>query len=157
METGNTNSELYKLRIEILLSRQGILLNSLNINTSLTCFLLLFYQDSQNVRGIFLDMSKLTKSISLDSSTFIDMRNLRYLKIYNSCCPRQCIADCKVHFPKGLEFPLEEVRYLHWLKFPFKELPTDFRPENLVDLRLPHSNIERVWKGYKVCLHVPSF
>ncbi|XP_010441762.1 PREDICTED: disease resistance-like protein CSA1 [Camelina sativa] len=105
--------------------------------------------DAHNVRGIFLDMSKLTKSISLDDSTFIYMHNLRYLKIYDSCCSRQCIAESKVHFPEGLEFRFGEVRYLHWLKFPLKELATDFRPKNLVDLRLPHSNIERVWEGVK--------
>ncbi|XP_023643371.1 uncharacterized protein LOC17875362 isoform X2 [Capsella rubella] len=105
--------------------------------------------DAHNVRGIFLDMSKLTKSISFDCSTFIDMCNLRYMKIYDSCCPRQCMSDCKLQFPEGLEFSLKEVRYFHWVKFPLKELPTDFRPENLVDLRLPHSNIERVWEGVK--------
>ncbi|KAL1222980.1 Disease resistance-like protein CSA1 [Cardamine amara subsp. amara] len=105
--------------------------------------------DAHYVRGIFLDMSKLTKSIYLDSSTFIDMRNLRYLKIYDSCCPRQCKANGKLCFSDGLEFPLEDVQYLHWLKFPLKELPTDFIPRNLVDLRLPHSKIERVWEGVK--------
>ncbi|ESQ46425.1 hypothetical protein EUTSA_v10000021mg [Eutrema salsugineum] len=105
--------------------------------------------DVNNVRGIFLDTSNLTKSMCLDISTFIDMRNLRYMKIYDSCCLRQCKADCKLHFPDGLEFPLEEIRYLHWVKFPLEELPPDFRPENLVDLRLPYSKITRVWEGEK--------
>ena len=88
------------------------------------------------------------------------MRNLRYMKIYDSCCSRRCKnQDCKLYFPDGLEFPLEEVRYLHWVKFPLDELPPDFRPENLVDLRLPNSNITRVWEGEKVflrvlCIHV---
>lgn len=106
--------------------------------------------DAKNVRGIFLDTSKLEKSICLDISTFTDMRNLRYMKIYDSCCSRRCKnQDCKLYFPDGLEFPLEEVRYLHWVKFPLDELPPDFRPENLVDLRLPYSNITRVWEGEK--------
>ncbi|KAG7567538.1 NB-ARC [Arabidopsis thaliana x Arabidopsis arenosa] len=105
--------------------------------------------DTNNVRGIFLDTSKLTKSMCLDISTFTDMRNLRYMKIYDSCCPRQCKAECKLNFPDGLEFPLGEVRYLHWVKFPLEELPPEFRPENLVDLRLPYSKITRVWEGEK--------
>lgn len=113
-------------------------------------------QDAKNVRGIFFDTSKLRKSMWLDRSTFTHMPNLRYIKIYDSCCSRQCKnQDCfKLDFPDGLQFPLEEVRYLHWVKFPLEKLPPDFRPENLVDLRLPYSNITRVWEGKKVCLCV---
>ncbi|VVB08027.1 unnamed protein product [Arabis nemorensis] len=104
---------------------------------------------ANKVRGIFLDTSKLTESMCLDNSTFINMHNLRYLKIYDSCCPRQCKADCNLYFPDGIELPLEEIRYLHWVEFPLEELPLDFKPENLVDLRLPYSKIERVWEGVK--------
>ncbi|CAH8333591.1 unnamed protein product [Eruca vesicaria subsp. sativa] len=107
------------------------------------------HQETNNVRGIFLDMSEVEKDIVLDSMTFTNLRNLRYLKIYESCCPRQCKSNCKLHFPDGFELPLEEVRYLHWVKFPLEELPPDFKPENLVDLRLPYSKIERVWEGVK--------
>ncbi|KFK21893.1 hypothetical protein AALP_AAs74023U000200 [Arabis alpina] len=106
-------------------------------------------REASNVRGIFLDMSEVTENIALESMTFTSMPNLRYLKIYDSCCPQQCKAECKLYFPDGLEFPLEKVRYLHWVKFPLEELPPDFRPENLVDLRLPYSKIERVWEGVK--------
>ena len=107
------------------------------------------------MRGIFLDMSEVRKkNIALKPSTFTNMHNLRYLKIYDSYCPRLCKADCRLNFPPGLEFPLKEVRYLHWLNFPLEELPSDFRPDNLVDLRLPYSNIKRVWEGVKVRLHV---
>lgn len=118
-----------------------------------TCFLLNF-QDKNNVRGLFLDMSKVRKNIALKRSTFTNMYNLRYLKIYDSYCPQQCKADCSLNFPHGLVFPLKEVRYLHWLKFPLEELPSDFRPDNLVDLRLPYSSIKRIWGGVKVRLHV---
>ncbi|KAL0760866.1 hypothetical protein Bca101_077016 [Brassica carinata] len=104
---------------------------------------------TDDVRGIFLDMSEATKNIPLERMTFINMCNLRYLKIYDSSCPRQCKSDCKLCFPDGLLFPLEEIRYLHWVKFPLEELPPDFKPRNLVDLRLPYSKIERVWEGVK--------
>lgn len=102
------------------------------------------------MRGIFLDQSEVTKSIALERMTFRNMGNLRYLKVYDSCCPRQCKSDSKLYFPDGLGFPLEEIRYLHWLKFPLRELPSDFKPENLVDLRLPYSKISHVWEGIKV-------
>lgn len=109
------------------------------------------------MRGIFLDMSKVAESIALERMTFTNMLNLRYLKIYDSCCHRLCKADCKLYFHDGLKFPLQEVRYLHWLKFPLEELPSDFNPKNLVDLRLPYSKIVHVWNGVKVCLPMPSF
>lgn len=109
------------------------------------------------MRGIFLDISEIMDSIALECMTFTDMRNLLYLKIYDSSCSRHCKADCNLYFPDGLDFPLKEVRYLHWVKFPLQELPPDFRPVNLVDLRLPYSKIERVWEGVKVCFLVPIF
>lgn len=104
------------------------------------------------MRGIFLDMSELKKKLPLEKCTFSGMHNLRYLKFYNSCCYRECEADCKLNFPEGLEFTLDEVRYLYWLKFPLKKLPKDFNPKNLTDLNLPYSEIEEVWEGVKVCL-----
>lgn len=118
-------------------------------------FFNLLSQEANNVRGIFFDMSEVIQSIALERTTFINMRNLRYLKIYESCCPRKGKSDCKLQFPDGLDFSVEEVRYFHWLKFPLEELPTDFRPENLVDLRLPYSKLKRLWEGVKVCYSVP--
>lgn len=109
------------------------------------------------MRGIFLDMSELKKKLPLDRSTFIKMRNLRYLKFYSSRCDRECEADCKLNFPDGLEFPLDKIRYLYWLKFPMKKLPKDFNPKNLTDFNLPYSEIEEVWEGVKVCVSLFEF
>ncbi|KAF3489897.1 hypothetical protein F2Q69_00055318 [Brassica cretica] len=94
-------------------------------------------------------MSEVMQSIAMERMTFINMSNLRYLKIYETCCPGKSETDCKLQFPDGFHFPLEEIRYFHWLKFPLEELPRDFKPENLVDLRLPYSNVERLWKDVK--------
>ncbi|CAN7133254.1 unnamed protein product [Brassica rapa subsp. narinosa] len=102
-----------------------------------------------SVRGIFLDMSELKEKLPLDRCTFTEMRNLRYLKFYSSRCHRECEADCKLNFPEGLDFPLDEVRYLFWLKFPLKKLPKDFNPKNLTDLNMSFSEIEELWEGVK--------
>ncbi|CAH8344265.1 unnamed protein product [Eruca vesicaria subsp. sativa] len=77
------------------------------------------------------------------------MGNLGYLKFYSSRCHRECEADSILSFPEGLEFPLDEVRYFYWLKFPLKKLPKDFNPKNLTDLNLPYSEIEEIWEGVK--------
>lgn len=103
-------------------------------------------------------MNEMKREMSLDSRTFEPMCDLRYLKIYNSShCPQQCTPRSKINLPDELNFPLKEVRYLHWLEFPLKEIPPDFNPQNLVDLKLPYSKIERIWsddrhKEHKVCL-----
>jgi hypothetical protein len=110
-----------------------------------------------NVRGIFLDLSEVKVETSLDREHFKNMRNLRYLKLYNSHCPHECLTNNKINMPDGLELPLKEVRCLHWLKFPLEELPNDFDPINLVDLKLPYSEIERLWDGVKVCLFIKCF
>ncbi|XP_010492764.1 PREDICTED: disease resistance-like protein CSA1 [Camelina sativa] len=106
-----------------------------------------------NVRSVFLDLSDITRKMSFHSSAFAKMRDLRYLKIYSTNCSRDCDHDIKddtkLNFPEGIQLPLNEVRCLHWLKFPWKELPQDFNPFNLVDLKLPYSKIERVWEDNK--------
>ncbi|CAN8290254.1 unnamed protein product [Cochlearia groenlandica] len=102
------------------------------------------------VRGMLLDVSKLKEEIAIATNKLALMPNLRYIKIFDSSCPRQCkavdVVGCKVHLPDELELPLTNIRYLHWLKYPSKQLPSDFKPENLIDLRLPYSKIERIWE-----------
>ncbi|KAJ0252653.1 Disease resistance protein RPS4B [Hirschfeldia incana] len=102
-----------------------------------------------NIRGIFLDLYELKNETCLESDHFSKMHNLRYLKFYNSHCPQECNTDNKINIPDGLTLPLKEVRCLHWLKFPLEELPDDFNPIKLVDLKLSYSEIERLWEGVK--------
>ncbi|CAL9241827.1 unnamed protein product [Arabidopsis halleri] len=105
--------------------------------------------EATKVRGIFLDMSEVPKEMKLGSDTFKEMNDLRYLKFFDSSCPKECEADCNLNFPNGLRFTLEKIRYLHWLKFPLKIFPRSFNPKNLIDLKLPYSQLEQVWKGEK--------
>ncbi|CAE6215841.1 unnamed protein product [Arabidopsis arenosa] len=119
-----------------------------------TLYLKRLKKGKNKVRGIFLDMSKFggINGIPLKANRFIkrlDQQNLRYLKIYDSLCPQRCEKDCKVNLPDELEFPFPEIRYFHWLKFPLTELPSDFNPNNLIDLRLPYSKIKHVWEDAK--------
>lgn len=63
---------------------------------------------------------------------------------------------CKLHLPQGLQYLSDELRYLHWHGYPLKMLPSNFTPENLIELNLLYSRIERLWKGKKVCKVVPT-
>lgn len=93
------------------------------------------------------------KEMALDNEFFVGMSCLRYLKVYNSRYPIECKAYCRLNVPDGFEFPRDNiVRYLDWVKFPGKELPSDFDPKNLIDLRLRYSTITSVWNSAKVCI-----
>ncbi|KAG2301819.1 hypothetical protein Bca52824_030470 [Brassica carinata] len=107
-------------------------------------------EGNDKVRGYVLDMSKI-EEVPLNSQTFVDMSSLRYLKVYNSFIPRHFEAECKLNLPDEIEFPKDNiVRYFDWMNFLGKELPSDFEPKNLIDLRLPYSKITRLWNCAKI-------
>ncbi|KAL0684808.1 hypothetical protein Bca4012_051656 [Brassica carinata] len=96
------------------------------------------------VRGIILDMSNMEEK-PLDNQAFVSMSSLLYLKVYYSLCSMHSKAGCKLNLPDGIYFPKDSIlRYLDWMRFPRKELPSDFEPMNLIDLRLPYSKIKCV-------------
>ncbi|CAH2051496.1 unnamed protein product [Thlaspi arvense] len=105
--------------------------------------------DRDSVKGISVDMSELIDKLTFDSDIFSDMCNLRYLKVYNSHCSRDCDDDCKLNLPEGLKWSMENLRYLYWLQFPLKKLPKAINPKNLIELNLPYSKITRLWKDTK--------
>jgi Leucine-rich repeat (LRR) protein len=105
--------------------------------------------EMDNVMGILLDVSEMDNNMTLDSKFFSEMCNLRYLKVYNSQCSRDCDVGCKLTFPDGLKCSMENVRYLYWLQFPLKKLSKAFNPKNLIELNLPYSKITRLWKESK--------
>jgi hypothetical protein len=43
-----------------------------------------------------------------------------------------------------------ELRYVEWDEYPFKCLPSNFQPDELVELILKYSNITQLWKDRKV-------
>ncbi|CAF2096583.1 unnamed protein product [Brassica napus] len=100
-----------------------------------------------NIRGIFLDTSKLG-AMRLRAKAFKGMYNLKYLKIYDSRCSRGCESEVKLHFREGLDFLPNGLKYLHWHGYPLQSIP-DIDLKNLVDLKLPHSKLEEIWDGDK--------
>ncbi|KAH0899056.1 hypothetical protein HID58_048624 [Brassica napus] len=107
-------------------------------------------EGKDKVRGIILDMSNMEEK-PLDNQAFVSMSSLLYLKVYYSLCPTHSKAGCKLNLPDGIYFPKDNIlRCLDWMRFPGKELPSDFEPMNLIDLRLPYSKIKCVWDCAKV-------
>lgn len=94
-------------------------------------------------------MSKI-REIRINSKAFADMPNLRLLKFYMPKHLEDLDIVSRVHLPEGLEYLSDELRYFHWHGYPLKTLPLNFCPENLIELNLPYSKVEKVWEGKKV-------
>ncbi|KAL5778565.1 hypothetical protein ACOSQ2_009302 [Xanthoceras sorbifolium] len=98
---------------------------------------------TETVMGISLDMSKI-RDVHVKPDTFSKMHKLRFLKFYSA---RNGENDNKVHAFQGSEYVSDELRYLHWHNCPLRSLQSNFNPENLVVLNMPHSNVEQLWNG----------
>ncbi|XP_056859060.1 disease resistance protein RPP2B-like [Raphanus sativus] len=100
------------------------------------------------VRGIFFNMSNVEK-IKLSPDVFMRMSNLKFLKFHNSHCSQWCDNDHKFQFCEGLDHFPDELVYLHWQGYPYNCLPSEFNPEELVDLNLRYSHIKQLWETEK--------
>ncbi|VVB12437.1 unnamed protein product [Arabis nemorensis] len=98
---------------------------------------------TEAIEGIFLDASGLT--FELNPTVFERMHRLRLLKLH---CPTSEI-HCKISLPQGLYYLPDELRLLHWEKYPLGSLPRNFNPKNLVEMNMPYSNMTKLWKGTK--------
>lgn len=98
-----------------------------------------------------MDVSKIHEGLSLTSTAFEDMCNLRILKIH---CPGgdENYSKMIINIPRGLRYLPRSLRYLDWPNYPLKSLATNFEPHNLVKLGLRSSKIKRLWSGVKVYL-----
>lgn len=111
-------------------------------------FLFPFRQGTEAIEGIFLDVSGLT--FELSPTVFERMYRLRLLKLHCTTSENQC-EDC---LPQGLHSLPDELRLLHWERYPLRSLPRMFNPKNIVELNMPYSNMKKLWKGTKVCIDI---
>lgn len=97
------------------------------------------------VEVILVDVSMI-KELHLSPVMFKEACNLRLLKIYNSSNSK----ECKLYLPQDLQFLPDALRYLQWDEYPSKSLPANFDSEQLVELILPNSRVEKLWDGVQV-------
>ncbi|KAH0935254.1 hypothetical protein HID58_012371 [Brassica napus] len=98
---------------------------------------------TEAIEGIFLDASCLT--VELSPTSFEKMYRLRLLKLYSPTSKHHC----NVCLPQGLYSLPDELRLLHWERYPLGSLPGNFNPKNIVELNMPYSNMTKLWKGTK--------
>ena len=75
---------------------------------------------------------------------FSNMYNLRLLKIHS------------VHIPNGLNHVSNGLKFLQWIGYSSRSLPSSFQPKELVELNLQSSKIKYLWQGVKVILFIRS-
>ncbi|CAL2276420.1 unnamed protein product [Prunus armeniaca] len=100
--------------------------------------------EQQKVQVIFFNISEI-KELHLSRKAFKKMHHLRLLKIYNSSNDNYC----KLYLSQGLQYLPNTFRYLHWEGYPLKTLPSKIFPENLLELRMPHSQVEHLTVLYE--------
>lgn len=134
------------------------------------CHVLENNEGTAEIQGIFLDLSKIGRDIHLDPTVFKNMCNLRLLKIHNSFNSNECEEyphhslqyflhplrypewhenplNCKVYLQNGHQYLPHSLRYLEWHKYPLNSLPPNFKPNNLVELKMTYSQLEKLWDG----------
>ncbi|PON67246.1 TIR-NBS-LRR-like protein, partial [Parasponia andersonii] len=94
---------------------------------------------TRDVQGLFLSWSGEEKVVLLNADPFSEMKNIRLLKI------------CNVYFSGCAQYDLsKKLRLLEWHGYPLEMLPSSFRPDKLVELTMPNSRIEKLWKETEV-------
>ncbi|GKA23161.1 NB-ARC domains-containing protein [Tanacetum coccineum] len=90
------------------------------------------------------------QNITVDGKAFTRMKNLQILKIYLPVV-EGLWQPFAVNVSGSLDFLSDELRLFYWHGFPFKYLPSDFYPQNIVAIDLSYSQIKHIWKTPK-CL-----
>ncbi|XP_027336638.1 disease resistance-like protein DSC1 [Abrus precatorius] len=95
------------------------------------------------VEGITLDLSA-NVDLQFTADTFNMMSKLRLLRLY---VPLGKTRLANVEHPEVFDRCSDELRYLEWNGYPLKSLPQNFCAIFLVEIRMPHSNVEELWQG----------
>ncbi|XLR43200.1 hypothetical protein S83_027860, partial [Arachis hypogaea] len=93
------------------------------------------------IEGIILDLSQI-KDLRLSPDTFKRMNNLRFLKLYIPSGQ----SSGNMILPTDLEPFSDKLRYFEWHQYPFISLPPSFYAKLLVEIRMPHSHVKKLWE-----------
>ncbi|KFK30124.1 hypothetical protein AALP_AA7G220000 [Arabis alpina] len=94
-----------------------------------------------SVTGISLDTSKIRNGHKVSVELFRTEVD-DFLRIHKSWLGK----EAPLQIPEDME-DLSQVRLLHWDFYPRKSLPSRFKPDRLVELHMPRSNLKKLWGG----------
>ncbi|GJU96096.1 NB-ARC domains-containing protein [Tanacetum coccineum] len=102
--------------------------------------------EAVEVLVVFLEKS--SQKVHIDANDFAHMKKLRILKIYQEEERFEQKVELKGHnviFSGNLYYLSNELSLFCWHGFPFKYLPSNFYPENIVAIDLSYSKINDFW------------
>lgn len=82
--------------------------------------------------------------LHVHESAFKGMNHLRFLKFYTS------EKEVRLHLHESFDYLPHKLRLLHWDRYPMRSMPSKFRPENLVILKMQNSKLQNLWEGDSV-------
>ncbi|XP_010481473.1 PREDICTED: protein VARIATION IN COMPOUND TRIGGERED ROOT growth response-like isoform X1 [Camelina sativa] len=97
---------------------------------------------TQKVLGLSLDTSEIDE-LHVHESAFEGMRNLSFLKIEQ----KNFQKEGRLHLPENFDHLPHKLKLLRWQKFPMRCMPSNFRPEHLVKIKMRDSKLHQLWKG----------
>ncbi|GJW90830.1 NB-ARC domains-containing protein [Tanacetum coccineum] len=100
------------------------------------------------VEVLVLSLEKFSQKVHIDANDFAHMKKLRILKIYQEeerFVQKLELKGHNVIFFGNLYYLSNELSLFYWHGCPFKYLPSDFYPENIVAIDLSYSNIKHFW------------
>ncbi|CAF1919510.1 unnamed protein product, partial [Brassica napus] len=103
---------------------------------------------TEKVLSISLDISMI-EELHVHENAFKRMRNLRFLEVLRSYGS----GTMKLRIPKSFDY--SKLKLLRWRDYPMRCLPSKFRPENLVELKMQNSKLKKLWEGVVVIHALP--
>ncbi|GJS49536.1 NB-ARC domains-containing protein [Tanacetum coccineum] len=103
---------------------------------------------TEAVEVIVLSLEEFSQKVHIDANDFAQMKKLRILKIYQEDSVSEQKLELKGHnviFSGNLYYLSNDLSMFHWHGCPFKYIPSDFYPENIVSIDLSYSNIKPFW------------
>ncbi|GJU07242.1 NB-ARC domains-containing protein [Tanacetum coccineum] len=100
---------------------------------------------TQIVEVLVLSLEKFSQKVHIDANDFAHMKKLRVLKIYQEEKQKLEFNCHNVIFSGNLYYLSNELSLFYWHGCPFKYLPSDFYPENIVAIDLSYSNMKHFW------------
>ncbi|RXH97810.1 hypothetical protein DVH24_010135 [Malus domestica] len=98
-----------------------------------------YCQETPRVQAVRVDLY-IIQERPLKRADFKLMSDLRLL-----------IVNSYDKFISSIELP-DSLCYLYWYGYPLESLPSNFFPENLVELHLPYSKVKKLWKEDQINL-----
>ncbi|GKA01072.1 NB-ARC domains-containing protein [Tanacetum coccineum] len=104
---------------------------------------------TEAVEVIVLSLEEFSQKVHIDANDFAQMKKLRILKIYqeeeNVYEQKLELEGHSVIFSGNLCYLSKELSLIYWHGCPFKNLPSDFYPENIVAIDMSYGNIKHLW------------